>query len=198
MQTPTPMNERSRVAALRDTGLLYTPPEEVFDAVVRLAAEMFGMPMATLSLIDTGTQFFKARVGISPMTTARECAFCAYTIMGSETLVVPDASADDRFAANPQVTGEPHIRFYAGAPLLTSEGYSLGALTVMDTREREFTADDARLLRDLARLPAEMMQARRLVRGLERACADATREIDDLNQQLADALRPTARIRAAA
>lgn len=198
IKPPIPDNEHERLAALRDTGLLYTPPQEVFDSVVRVAAAMFDMPMATLSLIDTETQFFKARVGVSAMTTTRDCAFCAYTILGSEPFVVPDACADERFVGNPQVTDAPNIRFYAGAPLLTPEGYALGALTVMDTREREFSADDAQRLRDLARQPAEIMELHRRLRHLERAYGAALREIDGLNQQLAESIAPATRSRVAA
>src|SRR5262249_11316417 len=129
---PRPADEPKRLAALRRYGILDTPPEPAFDDLARLASEICGTPMSLVTLIDADRQWFKARVNIDARETPRDIAFCAYTVMGHELLVVPDAREDRRFADNPFVTGEPGIRFYAGAPLVAPDGSSVGSLCVAD------------------------------------------------------------------
>src|SRR5271154_451461 len=129
---PKPENERERLDALARYRVLDTPPEQAFDDLALLASQICGTPIALVSLVDADRQWFKARVNFAEAETAREIAFCAHAILGRDLFVVPDAAADRRFAANPMVTGEPGIRFYAGAPLLTEEGHALGTLCVMD------------------------------------------------------------------
>ena len=131
---PLPVNEPQRLAALRRYDLLDTPPEQAFDRITRLTAGVLGMPISLVTLLDETRQWFKSRHGFEASWTRRDIAFCGYTILDTETLVVLDASADDRFAANPLVTGDPHVRFYAGAPLITRDGHVLGTLCVLIAR----------------------------------------------------------------
>ncbi|MDB6001857.1 MAG: putative sensor protein [Rhizobacter sp.] len=150
---PIPANDAERLDALRRLLILDTPPEERFDRIVNFAAEEFDMPMAQLSLVDEHRQWFKARVGMSLCQTARAESFCGHVVELTEGLVVEDATLDERFFDNPLVTGEPYVRFYAGAPLVLPCGNIVGALCVLDRRPRTFDAMDRAILhslRDLA------------------------------------------------
>jgi len=170
----TPVDEAERLAALRRYEILDTPPEPAFDRIVRLASYLFGAPMSLVSLIDESRQWFKARQGIDTPQTPRSMAFCAHAILGDDVLVVTDARADRRFADNPLVTGEPNIRFYAGAPLRTPEGRRLGTLCVMDRRPRTLDDEKRALLADLSALVVDALELRRVNRVLgEMAMRDA-------------------------
>ncbi len=164
MQPPVPENETERVSALHDLAVLDTPPETDFDDIVRIASEVCGAPISLVTLVDTQRQWFKAKVGLAgPAETPREVAFCAHAIMGRDLMVVPDATADARFADNPFVNAEDGIRFYAGAPLLTSEGAALGTLCVVDHAPHRLNLDQMRALRALAKQVTELLELRRLV-----------------------------------
>src|SRR6516165_9514557 len=150
MKALLPENEAVRLAALRGLGILDTPAEPAYDELSALAADVCQTPIALISLVDADRQWFKSQVGWAAGETPREAAFCAHTILQPDLLVVPDASADQRFANNPLVTCPPRIRFYAGAPLVTAEGHALGTLCVIDHKPRELTAEQARALRALS------------------------------------------------
>lgn len=155
--TPAPIarDDAERVKALRELLLLDTPPEERFDRVVQFAAEQFDCPIALVSLVDADRQWFKARVGLSVCETSRDISFCGHAIAGHGPLVVEDALRDPRFADNPLVLGEPHIRFYAGAPLLAPGGQPVGTLCLIDTRPRFPDSIDLAVLRALRQLVQE-------------------------------------------
>jgi GAF domain-containing protein len=141
--------------------ILDTPPEAAFDALTRQAAEQFGVPIALISLVDERRQWFKSRVGLHATGTAREYAFCGHAIQTpGQVMLVPDASRDARFAANPLVTGDPGIRFYAGAPLVTATGHALGTLCVIDRKPRTLTPAQVTQLRALADQVVVHLQAR--------------------------------------
>jgi GAF domain-containing protein len=156
---PIPHDDAERVQALRELLLLDTLPEERFDRVVRFAAEQFDCPISLVSLVDAGRQWFKARVGLAAEETSRDVSFCGHAIAGDEPLVVEDAMRDARFADNPLVVGAPHIRFYAGAPLLGRDGQPVGTLCVIDTRPRSPDEIDMAVLRALRQLVQEEMFA---------------------------------------
>jgi PAS domain S-box-containing protein len=150
---PAPLgpDEAARLVALRELAVLDTTPEERFDRLTRLARDLFGVPIALVSLVDEDRQWFKSRQGLAAPETSREVSFCAHAILDErEVLVVPDALRDERFADNPLVTGDPDIRFYAGAPLSTADGHQVGTLCVIDRAPREWTAEQSAALRDLA------------------------------------------------
>jgi diguanylate cyclase (GGDEF)-like protein len=150
IHAPLPANEPARLAALRELGVLFTPAEERFDRITKLAAELLDVPIALVSLVAANCQWFKSSVGMTASETPRKIAFCAHAILGDDTLVVPDARLDPRFRDNPLVIGEPWVRFYAGHPLKASGGENLGTLCVIDRRPRWPTEHELDTLRSLA------------------------------------------------
>lgn len=147
---PIPPNEAERLAVLRSLRMVGSVPEPHFDAVCRIAMALFEVPTALISFVEEESQWFKARCGFDASGTSRQDAFCSYTILSNDVLVVEDALADPRFADNPLVTGPPHVRFYAGAPLTMGQGLHVGTLCVLDTRPRSFSVAQCDRLRDLA------------------------------------------------
>lgn len=145
-----PPNEAQRLSALRQMGILDTPPEERFDRITRLARLVLHMPIALVSLVDESRQWFKSRQGLLLAETPREISFCAHTILGGETFAIPDTLRDERFHDNPLVIRDPHIRFYAGHPLSATDGSRVGTLCVLDRNPRRFTEAEMQLLKDLA------------------------------------------------
>jgi signal transduction histidine kinase len=175
--TPVPRDARSRgaplrpdedvrLAALRRLDILDTPPEERFDRVTRLARQMFDVPIVLVSLVDAERQWFKSCIGLPVSETPRGLSFCAYAIHEPGPLVVEDARRDPRFADNALVTGEPYIRFYAGHPLFSPDGFPLGTLCVIDRRPRTLGEADLAALGDLARLVEDELGAVELNRAL--------------------------------
>lgn len=136
LQAPIPDNDKERLAALRELLILDTPPEERFDKIVAFAANEFEVPIALVSLIDENRQWFKARHGLEPCETGRDISFCGHAIHHASHFIIEDAAQDARFADNPLVTGEPHIRFYAGAPLALPNGHTVGTLCLIDREPR--------------------------------------------------------------
>lgn len=149
MRPPRPSNDAARVAGLRGLGLLDTGPEERFDKVTRTAQRLFNVPIALVTLVDEDRQWFKSNQGLGVPETPRDVSFCAHAINDSDVMVIPDAALDARFAENPLVTGDPHIRFYAGYPISSAEGHKLGTLCIIDRQPREMSAQDEQSLRDL-------------------------------------------------
>lgn len=151
-EAEVPKDEDQRLAELRSLGLLDTRPEERFDRITRMAQRLFDVPIALVSLVDEDRQWFKSRQGLEAAETPRSIAFCAHALEGDEVLFVEDARRDDRFADNPLVTGDPSIRFYAGAPIAGPDGSVLGTLCVIDREPRQLSPDDRRTLEDLAEM----------------------------------------------
>jgi PAS domain S-box-containing protein len=160
MQAPLAKNEAARINALRKYAILDSPEEPAFERITRLAARLLSTPMTSLTLVDEDRQWFKSTYGLNQRETSREVSFCAHAILSNEVMVVPDATADERFAKNLLVTGEPNIRSYAGAPLRTPDGLNLGTLCAIDTVPRQFSLDEQQLLADLAALAMDELQLR--------------------------------------
>ena len=188
MAAPLPKDEEARLAALREFHILDTPGEDSYDDITRLAAFICGTPIASVTLIDAERQWFKSALGLLVSETPRDTAFCAYTILQPDLMVVPDATEDARFADNPLVTGGPRIRFYAGMPLVTEDGHALGSLCVIDRTPRHLTADQESALRTLARHVVRQMERARRVALQERLIAEWERA-EEQRQTSADALR---------
>jgi PAS domain S-box-containing protein len=169
-----PGNEEARLEALRQYEILDTGAEREYDDIVALASEICGVSVAVISLVDHDRQWFKSAVGIDAKETPRDIAFCAHAILGLETLVVEDARQDPRFNDNPLVIGEPAIRFYAGAPLITPEGFGLGTLCVIAPTPRKLTEGQRRALETLSRHVVRNIEFRR--KNLELAKSRAESE----------------------
>ncbi|MCB9959653.1 MAG: PAS domain S-box protein [Rhodospirillaceae bacterium] len=154
-----PRDEDRRLAVLRRYAVLDTGPEEKFDRITRIAQQVFQVPVCVVSLIDEGRQWFKSRRGLDVAETPRELSFCAHAILQDDLFIIADASTDARTRDNPLVAGEPHIRFYAGAPLINPEGYKLGTLCLVDLRLRpDLTAERLEPLRDLAAMVVDQFE----------------------------------------
>ena len=154
-----PSDENKRLETLRSLNLLDTVPEERFDRLTRLARRMFGVPISLVSIVDAERQWFKSAQGLDATETPRDISFCGHAILGDEVFMVPDAKKDERFADNPLVTGDPHVRFYAGCPLKVINGSRLGTLCLIDRKPRELDDDDLSLLQDLAAMAEQEIAA---------------------------------------
>lgn len=161
VEAPFSNNEPARLKALHRYNILDTLPEETYDRITRLASRLLDAPVALISLVDSDRQWFKSAQGLEVQETPRSMAFCAHAILGDEVMIVSNASNDPRFQNNPLVTGDPNIRFYAGAPLKTHDGHHIGTLCVMDRQERvRFSEDDTALLADLAHIVMDELELR--------------------------------------
>jgi serine/threonine protein kinase len=170
LTAPIPEDEATRLALLKACRILYTPAEQAFDDIARLAADLCDTEIALITLVDSDRQWFKARVGVTQTETARDLSFCGHCITERHPLVVEDTLRDARFADNPLVTGEPGLRFYAGVPLLLDQGSAIGALSVASRSARGLTQ---RQLASLERLAEQISRELRLRRDLDRVSASS-------------------------
>jgi signal transduction histidine kinase len=197
MKAPLPDNETDRLAALYALDILDSAPEQDFDDIVALASTVCGTPMSLVTLVDMDRQWFKARVGLDQTGTDRETSFCAHAILGRDLLVVPDATKDPRFADNPQVECANGVRFYAGAPLITTDGFALGTLCVVDDQPRRLDIEQLQALRALARQVTSQMELRRHAVTLANTTArlqELERRKDDLAGLVGGDLRAPLRL----
>ncbi|MFJ3483573.1 diguanylate cyclase domain-containing protein [Pseudomonas sp. NPDC090202] len=175
MEAPIPPYEKERLEALHFLEILDTPAEASLDRITRLVARVLNVPIALVSLVDEDRQWFKSRAGLEASETPREMAFCAHAILQTSPLVVPDAQEDERFRDNQLVTGAPNIRFYAGVPIRTSQGFAVGTLCAIDERPRQLSQEDIDTLRDLADIVSREVQLREnlMLARQQRARSDA-------------------------
>ena len=166
--------EAARLAALARYDLLDTAPEAAFNDLVQLATQISQTPIALMSLIDDHRQWFKAKVGLTTTETPREWAFCTHAILQSQPFIIENALLDERFAQNPLVVGEPYIRFYAGFPLITADGYPLGTLCVIDQQPRQLDSEQLEGLRILSRQVVAQLELRYAHRVLQQTLKDRT------------------------
>ena len=169
-------HEAARIAALNRYAILDTEPEQSFDELVILAAHICKTPIAMLSLVDEHRQWFKSKVGVQVSETPREVSICSHAIQQDDLFIIPDTLRDPRFRENALVAGEPHIRFYAGAPLVNEDGFALGTLCVVDREPRELDEDQKSALLALRRLALAQIELRLNLRLLKDALNDRTRE----------------------
>ena len=180
--TPIPNDEEARLIALRNYDKLDADLKSAYDDIVQLAAFVCSTPIAAVTLIDAERQWYKSAFGMSITEIPREAAFCAYTILQTDLMVVPDATLDQRFADNPFVTGLPHARFYAGAPLVTEEGHALGTLCVIDDMPRHLTPGQEAALRTLARQVSNQLELARRAAAQDQLVAERRRAEESVRE----------------
>lgn len=182
-----PIHETERLAALASYDMLDTPREQDFDEIADLASRICGTPIAVVNLIGKGRQFFKAEVGLGVRETPLDSSFCAKAILEQDFLLVPDATKDRRFDCNPLVTGEPGLRFYAGALLKTEEGHAIGTVCVLDYQPRDLTELQQDALKVLARQVMRQLELRKALKDRD----DAQRQQAVLNAEIAHRMKNT-------
>ncbi|WP_421762210.1 sensor domain-containing diguanylate cyclase [Devosia sp.] len=155
-------DEELRLRKLHQYDVLDTPKEDAFERITRLVTAVLGVPIAAVTLVDGGRQWFKSQQGLNVSETPRDQSFCAHAMLGSGPMVVRDATLDQRFSSNPLVVGDPDIRFYVGIPLRASDGTPLGALCGIDTKPRDIGERELEILGDLADLTMEQLELRLL------------------------------------
>ncbi len=185
MIAPLPPDEEARIAALRQYDILDTSPEDAYDDIARLAAFICGTPVAAITFIDVHRQWLKSAIGMTLQETSRDVSFCGHNLFQNNVMIVPDATQDSRFQDNPLVTGDPNIRFYAGMPLVTEEGYALGSLCVIDREPRHLTPAQETALRTLAQQVVNQLELTRRIADQEylmtkREQAEKTLQVSEL------------------
>ena len=186
MLAAVPADEDARLEALRELEILDSAPEGEFDDLALIASQICDTPISLISLIDRDRQWFKSTVGVDTRETSRDVAFCAHAILQRDLFVVPDATQDPRFSENPLVKADPRIRFYAGAPLRTPDGYALGTLCVLDRKPRQLTVAQQDALRALSRQVEAQIELRRRLIQERRDSGEALREKDVSVRMLAE------------
>ena len=181
MPAPFPDDEDERVAALLSYRILDTAAEDSFDHLAFLASQICQTPIALVSFVDTDRQWFKAKVGLTVSETSRDSAFCGYSILDvANVFVVNDASTDIRFADNPLVVGQPHIRFYAGAPIVSSDGHAFGSICAIDDKPRQLTVEQTKSLQILAAQCMTQLELKQRVGRL----TDTLQQLQETKRQL--------------
>jgi len=184
---PVPANERDRLNVLAEYNIMDSLPEQAYNDFAKLASAICGTPIALISLLDEERQWFKADVGLGVSETPRSQAFCAHAIMNpADVMTVEDATVDDRFATNPLVTGDPHIRFYAGAPLVAPTGEALGTICVIDREPRTLTDTQREALEILSREIIVQLELRRSIATLEQAVLDQEKYVELMQEYQRD------------
>ena len=150
-EAPIPKDEFKRIASVYALDLLDTPPEERFGQLTRCATLIFHVPISTLTIVDATREWFKSCQGLDKTEGDRAISFCGHALVEDEILVIPDTTKDERFADNPMVTGQPHIKFYAGVPIMSVDGVRIGVFCIKDTKPREFPKEDVEILQGLAK-----------------------------------------------
>ena len=173
---------KSRLAHLERYHIMDTPPEQEFDDLTHLAGFICDTPTAVISLLDATRQWFKSRVGIDLSETPLAVSFCAHAIKEPGVMVVNDATKDRRFSNYATVTGEPHIRFYAGAPLISDDGTAVGTICVIDSKPHDFTPGQEKALAALSRQVIAQLELRRMMRELATALVEKEKALKHVRQ----------------
>jgi PAS domain S-box-containing protein len=185
VKAPLPHDEKERLEALRRYKILDTRSEKSFDDITFLASHICGTPIAMVSLLDEKRQWIKSKIGSMEIDIPRDISICSHAILQPDVLVVPDAQADERFSSNPLVSGDPRIRFYAGAPLRTADGHALGALCVIDQVPRELSAEQKLALEALSRQLTALLESRRVLLELWQTVGELKRTEEELTSRTA-------------
>ncbi|MFA5999685.1 MAG: GAF domain-containing protein [Candidatus Paceibacterota bacterium] len=186
MQTaPIPPNEEERLKSLRGLKILDTLSEERFDVITRLAVKIFNVPMSTITLVDANREWYKSVCGLGQKEGERAISFCGHALLADEILVIPDAKKDPRFADNPMVIGEPFIRFYAGVPIISVDGFRIGTFCIKGREPREFSLEDETNLKALAKWAEREVNYHDLSLALEKI-KETEKQLKFMNDKMVD------------
>lgn len=182
LKSKLPDNEENRLEALKLYDILDTLPEQVFDDLTLLASNICNTPISVISFVDKDRQWFKSVIGMDLNEVNRDFGFCSHAILETNTMIIPDAKLDNRFVDNPFVTSENGIRYYAGTPLITKDGYALGTLCVIDTAPRQLTLDQIKSLEALSRQVMTQLENKKNVIDLENTKNNLEIEVSKVNK----------------
>ena len=182
-EAPLHPHEKLRLQALMELDVLDSEEDVDFDNITKLASSICGTEISLISLVDSKRQWFKSKFGLSATETDRNIAFCSHAILQENVFEIPNATLDERFNDNPLVTGDPNIRFYAGAPLVTSSGMPIGTLCVIDSETRKLTQEQLFALRVLSKQVINELELRFKNKVLQRLQNENKKIIEDLSKQ---------------
>jgi len=193
IKPPIPANEKERLQNIKEYQILDSLPESEYDDITKLASVICRTPMSLITIIDENRQWFKSAFGINATETPREYAFCAHAILNpDEMLIVEDSRSDERFMGNPSVTGEPHIIFYAGVPLVSTEGFAWGTLCVADSQPKNLSTTEIEALKSLSRQVVKLLELRKakiLLESRNKSLETKTIELSNFAQVAAHDLK---------
>ena len=188
LEPPIPSNEAERLELIRQLDILDTSAEEAYDGIVYVASLICGTPLSTITIIDRNRQWFKARIGLKNQESPRLYSFCAHAILGNEILEVPDSQKDERFKDNPVVTGDPHVRFYAGAPLELKDGLRVGTLCVIDHKPKKLNEHQLKALEILGLHVTKLLELRLKIKEVETLRENDANVVNMLTHELRNPL----------
>lgn len=166
LEAPIPENEENRLKSVKELNILDTPSEERFDRIARIAQKLFDVPISTITIVDSDREWFKSCHGLNAKEGERAISFCGHALLEKDLFIIPDTTKDPRFADNPMVIGEPHIKFYAGKAIMGPDGLNVGVFCIKDRKPRTLDSQEQQFLKDLTAIVESELNSEKLTKTL--------------------------------